>query len=491
MRVAGQKSALSATNVTETDSLWNLTAAEVAALVRGRRASAREIAVALLARLDAVNPAINAVVDCDHGEVLAAADAIDVRIAAGDDPGPLAGVPVTIKVNTDQKGHATTNGLCSNKDLIASSNSPVVDNLQAAGAVILGRTNTPAFSMRWFTDNQLHGRTLNPHDASITPGGSSGGAAAAVAAGIGPIGHGNDIGGSLRYPAYSCGVHGLRPTPGRIASFDGSTPGESAIGTQLMAVQGPIARSMKDLRLALGVMSAPDIRDPWWVPARLHGPTYPRRAAFCVRPDGLETVSEVEAELRAAARRLAEDGWQVEEFQSLPPLRSMVQLQLILMFGGDDIDATRAAVHREGDLGASKTIERVISKLKDGPSLTEFSTAFRQRAAALRKWLEFLETWPAVLMPVSARLPLPQDFDLQSLHHGSLTAKAQLTQVSIPVLGLPALSVAVRTSGRFPCGVQVVANRFREDILLAAGYSITCQDTAIPAVTPVEAGLKG
>ena len=212
----------SARNAGNANSLWNLTAAEIAALVRSRQVSAREVAVASLDRLDAVNPAINAVVDCDHGEVLAAADVTDARIAAGDDPGPLAGVPVTIKVNTDQKGHATTNGLCSNRDLIAGSNSPVVDNLQAAGAVILGRTNTPAFSMRWFTDNQLHGRTLNPHDASITPGGSSGGAAAAVAAGIGPIGHGNDIGGSLRYPAYSCGVHGLRPTPGRIASFAGS-----------------------------------------------------------------------------------------------------------------------------------------------------------------------------------------------------------------------------------------------------------------------------
>ena len=253
-----------------------------------------------------------------------------------------------------------------------------------------------------------------------------------------------------------------------------------------MAVQGPIARSMKDLRLALEAMSAPDMRDPWWVPARLHGPTYPRRAAFCVRPDGLETVSEVEAALRVAARRLEEDGWQVEEFQSLPPLRAMVLLQLVLMFGGDDIGATRAAVHREGDPGAINTIERVISKLKDGPSLAEFSSAFRQRAAALPKWLEFLQTWPAVLMPVSARLPLPQDFDLQSLHNGGLTAEAQLTQVSIPVLGLPALAVGVSDSRRFPCGVQVVASRFREDILLAAGHSITCQDTTIPAVTPVE-----
>ncbi|BCH23410.1 amidase [Mesorhizobium sp. L-8-3] len=467
--------------------LWTLTATEIAALVRGRQVSAREVASAALARLDAVNPAINAVVACRPGEVLAAADATDARIAAGGDPGPLAGVPVTIKVNIDQKGHATTNGLRANRDLVADGNSPVVDNLRVAGATILGRTNTPAFSMRWFTDNQLHGRTLNPRDASVTPGGSSGGAAAAVAAGIGPIAHGNDIGGSLRYPAYACGVHGLRPTPGRIAAFNGTAPTEPSIGAQLMSVQGPIARCMSDLRLALAAMSAPDARDPWWVPAPLGGPDFPRRAALCVRPDGLETEPEVEAALRAASARLVDDGWQVDEVDALPPLREMVSLQLILMFGGDDIRAVRSAVYREGDPGAINTIERVVSKLKDGPSLADVSSAFRLRAAALRKWLQFLETWPAVLMPVSSRPPLPQDFDLQGLHNGNLTSEAQLTQVSLPVLGLPALAVAVRDPEKIPSGVQVVASRFREDILLAAGHSITGQDTPILPVTPFDA----
>ena len=164
-----------------------------------------------LARLDAVNSRINAVVDHRPEDALSQAAALDQRLARGEDPGPLAGVPVTVKVNVDQAGYATTNGVTLQKDVIAQANNPVVDNLLRAGAVVLGRTNTPAFSLRWFTSNQLHGDTRNPRNAALTPGGSSGGAAAAVAAGIGHIAHGTDIAGSIRYPAYACGVHGLRP----------------------------------------------------------------------------------------------------------------------------------------------------------------------------------------------------------------------------------------------------------------------------------------
>ena len=194
------------------------------------------------------------------------------------------------------------------RDLIATTNSPVVDNLRKAGAVIVGRTNTPAFSYRWFTSNKLHGETMNPRDPSITPGGSSGGAGAAVAAGIGHIAHGTDIAGSVRYPAYACGVHGLRPTLGRIAAYNASSP-ERPICPQISAVSGPLARTIGDLRLALAAMSQPDARDPWWVPAPLEGPPGTKRAALCVAPDGLDVVPEVreavlDAGAPAGARRL-------------------------------------------------------------------------------------------------------------------------------------------------------------------------------------------
>src|SRR5882724_3709797 len=202
------------------EDLWRLSAADIAALIRSKQVSAKEAASAALALLDAVNPLINAVVDHRPADVLAQAGAIEAAIARHDDVCALAGVPVTVKVNIDQQGFATTNGLTSQRDVIARGNSPVIDNLRKAGAVILGRTNCPAFSYRWFTSNLVHGDTKNPRDPGITPGGSSGGAGAAVAAGIGHIAHGTDIAGSIRYPAYACGVHGLRPTVGRVAAFN-------------------------------------------------------------------------------------------------------------------------------------------------------------------------------------------------------------------------------------------------------------------------------
>src|SRR3981189_2512306 len=283
------------------EDLWRLSAADIAALIRSKKVSAKEAASAALARLDAVNPAINAVVDHRPADVLAQAGAIDAAIARGEDAGALAGGPVTVKVNVDQEGFATTNGLKLQRDVIARTNSPVIDNLRKAGAVILGRTNCPAFSYRWFTTNLIHGDTKNPRDAAITPGGSSGGAA--VPAGIGHIAHGTDIAGSIRYPAYACGVHGLRPTVGRIAAFNASVP-ERTIGPQSSAVSGPLGRTVGDLRIALAAMSGKDARDPRWVPAPLEGPVMPKRAALCLHPDGLETAAEVKAAGAAAGNRL-------------------------------------------------------------------------------------------------------------------------------------------------------------------------------------------
>jgi amidase len=237
--------------------LWRLPATELAHLICTRNISAREAAAAALQRLDAVNPQINAIVEHRPELVLAQAESVDQTIARGEDPGPLAGVPVTVKINTDQAGFATTNGARLQKDLVAKSNSPAVDNLVRSGAVLLGRSNAPAFALRWFTSNLVHGNTRNPRDPSLTPGGSTGGGAAAVASGIGHLAIGTDIGGSLRYPAYACGVHGLRPTLGRVPAYNASSP-ERAIGPQLMSATGPIGRTIEDLRVGLMAMSAPD-----------------------------------------------------------------------------------------------------------------------------------------------------------------------------------------------------------------------------------------
>src|SRR6202020_1260027 len=297
--------------------IWRLPAHELAGLIRAEKVSAKEAATSALARLDAVNPAINAVVDHRPDDVLSQAAAVDAAIARGDDVGVLAGVPVTIKANIDQAGFANTNGLKMQADVIAKDNSPVVDNLRKAGAVILGRTNCPAFSYRWFTTNLIHGNTKNPRDPSITPGGSSGGAGAAVAAGIGHIAHGTDIAGSIPYPAYANGVHGLRPTVGRVAAFNAAVA-EWRFAPQNSAVSGPLARTIGDLRIALHAMSGKDVRDPWWVPAPLQGPAMPKRAALCLAPDSLETAPEVRAAVIDAGKRLQRAGWTVEEIADTP-----------------------------------------------------------------------------------------------------------------------------------------------------------------------------
>ena len=223
--------------------LWRLGATEVARQVRARQVSAREVTTSVLARVAETNPRVNALAEVMAEESLAAADAADAALAADLKTGLLHGVPVTVKINVDTAGHATTDGLVAGRDLIARSDSPVVAALRREGAVIIGRSNAPAFSLRWFTDNDLHGRTLNPFDAAVTPGGSSGGAAVAVATGMGPIAHGNDYGGSIRYPAWACGVVGLRTTVGRVPSYKASAP-DRLVSNQMMSVQGPLTRTV-------------------------------------------------------------------------------------------------------------------------------------------------------------------------------------------------------------------------------------------------------
>jgi amidase len=460
---------------------WRLSAAELADRIRARQLSAREAAQSALDRLAAVNPAINAVVDCRPDEVLAQADAVDTALARGEDPGILAGVPVTVKVNIDQAGYATTNGVTLQRDLIAASNSPVVDNLRKAGAVILGRTNTPAFSYRWFTSNQLHGTTRNPRDPLLTPGGSSGGAAAAVASGIGHLAHGTDIAGSIRYPAYACGVHGLRPSLGRVPAYNASLP-ERAIGPQLTAVSGPIGRTIRDLRLGLAAMSAFDARDPWWVPVPLEGPALPRVAALCVRPDGLQVAPEVEAALQDAARRLRERGWRVDEIEQLPPLKEAADLQITLWMG-DGYAAMEAAAIRENDPGALAALAGHKAR-GVALDLAGFSRTLTRRATLLRLWQQFLLDYPLVLLPVSAELPFPDQLDLQGEAAYNRVWTAQMTQIGLPLLGLPALSVCTGMHGTAPVGVQLLAARYREDICLAAGEALEQGGVAPSPVDP-------
>lgn len=462
--------------------IWRLSATELASHIRSRKLSAREAASAALDRLNAVNPAINAVVDHRPEETLAQADAVDAVLAKGEDPGTLGGVPITVKVNVDQAGFATTNGVRLQRDLVAQSNSPVVDNLRKAGAVIVGRTNTPAFSYRWFTTNLLHGDTKNPRDPSITPGGSSGGAAAAVTSGIGHVAHGTDIAGSIRYPAYACGIHGLRPTIGRIPAFNASSP-ERPIGPQITAVSGPIARTVADVRLALHAMAQRDMRDPWWVPAPLEGPARPKRAAICLRPGGLETVREVSEAVVDAGKRLERAGWTVEEVIEIPPFEEAADLQ-VKFWLADGYDAMRDAAEREGDPGALAVL-RGHETTARALDFAAFSKMLTRRATLVRAWETFFDTYAVIVMPPCGELPFSWQLDLKDDASFRRVWRAQMPQIALPFIGMPGLTVSTGMAGRSPVGVQIVAGRYREDLCLAAGEAIEAGGVPPSPIDPV------
>jgi len=461
--------------------IWRLPAVEVASLVRARKISAREAMTSALARLDRVNPLINAVIDHRPEYSLAQADGIDKAIARGDDVGPLGGVPITIKSLTDQEGFATSNGLRMYKDLIAKTNNPIVDNFLKGGATIVGRTNTPAFSYRWFTNNLLHGATKNPRNAKLTPGGSSGGASSATAAGIGHIGHGTDIAGSVRYPAYACGIHGLRPTLGRFPGWNPSGA-ERQIGSQLMSTSGPIARTIADLRVSFEVMAAGDARDPWYVPAPLEGPKVEKRAALCIAPDGLEVASEVKAALVDAAKRLERAGWVVEEINNTPPLKEAAQLQVNLWLG-DNYATQLEAAEKEGDPGALACL-RGHAAVGKAMNLSVLSQTLIRRATLVREWQLFFDKYAVVLMPVSGELPFEDQLDLKDADSWARVWRAQMPVIGTPFCGLPGLTVSTGLVGKTPVGVQVVSGRYREDLLLLAGEAIEAGGTPASPVDP-------
>ena len=318
--------------------------------------------------------------------------------------------PVTVKVNIDQAGYPNTNGLVTLKDNIATVNNPVVENLRKAGAIIIGRTNTPAFSMRWFTRNSLHGHTRNPHNPALTPGGSSGGAAAAVAAGIGAIGHGTDIAGSIRYPAYACGLHGLRPTLGRIPAVNLSLP-DRHLGAQITAVSGPIARTVQDVRLGYEAMSQASDLDPWWVPAPRDSGSFPKTVALCTHPDGLETAPEVVITLEKAAECLADAGWQIIEVDC-PPMREAVELQIRLWLSESQLDDGQA-IAAENDPDANFVYEQITS-LYGPPTLPGLMSVLQKRVGLIRQWQAFLREYPVLLCPVSAQPPFRDQLDVES-----------------------------------------------------------------------------
>jgi amidase len=475
--------------------LWRLSATEMAASVAHRDVSSKELVESTLARLEAVNPHLNAVVDVLAESALDAAAAADAALSRGETPGPLHGVPVTVKVNVDMAGRATSNGIVAFKDLIAREDSPVVANLRKAGAVIIGRTNAPAFSYRWFTDNDLYGRTLNPWDAGLTPGGSSGGASAAVAAGIGAIAHGNDLGGSIRYPAYACGVAGLRPSAGRVPAWNPTQSRDRTLAVQLASVQGPLARTVGDLRLALAAMEGADVRDAWWMPvapagtsvAQGGGAAFPTRVAVCAQLPGTPTDEAVVAAVRQAARWLEEAGCEVEE--AVPPRfdeASELWLKLVTSEAqaglGETIEAYGDAAIRTA-FGSQRRIAPPLD-------LVGYMNGLAERTGLLREWQGFFARYPLLLMPVSCRKPFAVDADQHGDHAVRAILQAQGPLLATALLGLPGLSVPTPARDGVPLGVQLVSGRFGEALCLAAGEAIEARAGVFTPIDPVGAASR-
>ena len=438
----------------------------------------------MLERIDEVNPGINALVDVMPESALAAADAADAALARGDAVGPLHGVPVSIKVNVDTAGRPTTDGVVAFKDNLAKEDSPLVASMRRAGAIIVGRSNTPAFSLRWFTDNDLHGRTLNPFDASRTPGGSSGGAAAAVALGMGAIAHGNDYGGSIRYPAWACGVVGLRTTVGRVPSYKASAPNR-IVSNQMMSVQGPLTRTVADARLALQVMAEGSPLDPQWTPAPLVYPDTqrPLRVAMFKRHASYDVDPTVSAAVEQAARWLVAAGCEVEEID--PPqfeaganlwnqlvtddMRRGAQAAVDSMAGPGTSNALRGYMHGLAPLDRDQTLD-----------------ALTQRFNILREWAVFLERYPVLLMPNSWQRQFPIDADQQGPEAVGRLLAAQAPLLGTAMMGLPGLSVPTGMVDGLPVGVQLCTWRFREDLALQAGEIIerAADFSAMDALAP-------
>lgn len=450
--------------------LWQLSAHALAKCIAARECTASEALESVLGRIAEVNPRLNALPVVLAEEAREAARAADRHQAAGAALGPLHGVPVSIKNNQDIAGHATTEGAVALKNNLAPADSPVVANLKAAGAIVVGISNTPALSMRWFTENELDGRTLNPLDEGLTPGGSSGGAAVAVASGMGPIAHGNDTAGSIRYPAYACGVYGLRPTPGRIPAYKHTAPGRG-ITHQLFTVQGPLARNMADIRLAFEAMSQGSAWDPLWVPAPT--PETPstrlRIGLFKHHPD-YPAHPEVRQTLDTVAQTLAHAG--AEVIETRPP----VYEEVTQIFSGLSVGDMRRkgvdAVQRMGDEATRRILTRMLATAPAWDR-DNFLDALAQRLELMRAWNLWLADFDVLLMPVSWERPFAVNEDLGSDSRYEAMVRAQSPLVVPACLGLPCLAVPVGQglpgSGRMPSGVQLVAPPHREARLLRVG----------------------
>ena len=446
--------------------LWQQSATELAANIRSGACSAEEAMAAVLERMRERNPELNAVVYEYPEQALERAREADATSARGEPTGPLHGVPVTVKVNVDLDGTPNDNGLPALANNIAPGNSPVVQHLLDAGAIVFGKTNTPELSMRGNTDNPLHGITKSPWGRRVSPGGSSGGAGSACAASIGPIHHGNDIAGSLRFPASACGCATVKPSQGRVAAYNPSAPGERTMLAQLMSVQGVICREVADVRLATAIIAQGDPRDPWWTPAPFDGPRLqaPLKVAVTTESHGYPIHPEIVDGVRRAAAYLEEAGYVVEE---VPVPSVMEAARGWLTVALYEVQRALDPIAREHGSEAIQNSFDYLYRMGDAVDADGYLLGLGQRTAICRAWSEFLAEYPLVLTPFLMR-PM-YDVDHDETYEGTKDLlDSAVYSYSMNYMGLPAGNIPIGLVDERPCGVQIVGRRFREDLILDA-----------------------
>ena len=459
--------------------LWQESASSLAELIRSGTVSSREVVDAHLDRIDAVNAQINAVVEVRPDDVRREADAADAKQKTGGILGPLHGVPFSIKTNIDVTGYATTEGSVALKDLMAESDSPTVERMRGAGGVALARTNMPDMGLRVNAESELYGSTHNPWMRGRTAGGSSGGEAAAIASGMSPIGLGNDIGGSLRNPAYACGIASIKPSRGRVPQGNRSDTLEMGIHSQIMLAEGVLARHVGDVRLGLEAVMGAHPFDPQTVDAPLRGRPAPKRVALVATPIGGETDPDVAEGVRIAGRALEAAGYEVEEID--PPLLFDVYFAWTeLMITSLAVDADRLA-HLIGE-GGRRFIE--LTSIEFPPATSASLYAMHQTRYRLAKaWREFMVTYPLIVGPTWTQPPFELGYDIIDAESAMKVVEMFRFVLPANLLGLPAACVPTGVANGLPTGAQIIGDLFREDLCLDAAEAI---ERAVGVLTPID-----
>lgn len=445
---------------------WELDAKSAAALIAKRDLSALECVNAHLSRIDAINPHLNAIVRRTDDDARRQAADVD----AGRVTGSLAGAVVTTKINTDHVPYPSDNGI---KALAAHQpveTHPGVKGLIDEGLVMVGRTNSPAFAMRFHTANDLHGETLNPFDRDISCGGSSGGAGVAVATGMCQIAQGNDIAGSIRWPATLNGVIGLRPTIGRIPGGGTSPTVGRGWGAANMSTNGPLARTMADIRTAFHVMSANNWNDPNWIPVE-HRFTHDHRPikVGLVTSDGDHIDPHVVDAVKRVGTALEDAGYVVDEV-SLP--LTDVFFTLWERLGALDLALGLAPMLKDiDDSGLHAAISDWVTTLP-APTPQTFMSALVDRDFVMRAWTRFSADHPIVVSPLMALPSIPRGFDID--HPGAMSELMRTGRwgVNLSAIAMPALAFPTGKVNGVPIGVQLFSRAWREDLLLDAGDAL-------------------